>query len=104
MEHQEFVVAVDLGGTWVCAALSDGAGALKAKAQERTDARSAEAVSNQLIRLVRCVCRNGGVNVRRLGGVGIASVGPLDMKKGELTKPLTFLLNSGRLWARLATY
>jgi glucokinase len=90
----DFVVAVDLGGTWVRVALSDGAGAFKAKVQERIDARSAEAVDSQLVRLVRFVCRDGSVNVRRLVGVGIASTGPLDLKKGKLVTPANLPLDS----------
>jgi glucokinase len=87
MSQNEFVAAVDLGGTWVRVALIDKNGKFHAKAQETVDARSAEAMSNQLVRLVHLVCTSGGVGSRRLAGVGIASAGPLDIKQGALTKP-----------------
>jgi glucokinase len=94
MGHDKFVAAVDLGGTWVRVALSDDAGTFRAKTQERVDARSAEAISSQLVRLVRLVCSNGGVDFNRLVGVGVASAGPLDMKKGALIGPTNLPLHS----------
>jgi glucokinase len=93
MGHHKFVAAIDLGGTWVRVALSDKNGNFHAKTQEATDAASAESISNQLVRLVRFVCNNSGVDISQLVGVGIASAGPLDMKKGVLIQPTNIPLD-----------
>ena len=80
-------MGIDLGGTWVRAVLSDFEGHFVEKVKEKVDKTDSEAVSAQLIRLVRLLCKNHGVGVGALRGVGIASAGPLDMKKGILVNP-----------------
>lgn len=76
-----------MGGTWVRVALSDGKGKLIEKMQEKVDVSSEKAISSQIIRIVRILCKKNGVNIADLEGVGIASAGPLDTKEGALINP-----------------
>jgi glucokinase len=78
---------IDLGGTWVRAAVSNNSGHLKAKIAERVDKSSAEAVGNQMIRLVRFLCDRQGVDLCSLEGVGVAATGPLVQEEGILMHP-----------------
>lgn len=87
LSRKKYLVGVDLGGTWVRAVLSDFQGRFAQKVNEKVDKTRSEAISAQLIRLVRFVCKKHGVDVQALRGVGIASAGPLDMEKGILVKP-----------------
>jgi glucokinase len=87
LSGKKYLVGVDLGGTWVRVVLSDFQGHFVEKANEKVDKTRSEAVSAQLIRLVRFLCKKHGVDVRALRGVSIASAGPLDMERGILVNP-----------------
>lgn len=80
-------VGVDLGGTWVRVVLADEAGNFVARAQERVDIASSEAISKQMVRLVRFLCSKRGFDAKTLAGVGIASAGPLVQEDGVLINP-----------------
>ena len=80
-------IGIDLGGTWVRVVLSDEKGRFIAKTSEKVDKRSAKAVSGQMIRLVRFLCRKHGCDVSSVVGAGIAATGPLDQKEGALIHP-----------------
>ncbi len=85
--EERYVVGVDLGGTWVRAALSDVKGNMILKVREQVDKSSADAISTQIINLTRSLCKRKGVETKSLEGVGIASAGPLSLKEGALVKP-----------------
>ena len=87
LSRKKYLVGVDLGGTWVRIALSDCQGHFLEKVNEKLDKTRSEAVSGQLVRLVRYLCKKHRVDVATLKGVGIASAGPLDMERGTLVKP-----------------
>jgi glucokinase len=87
LSRKKYLSGVDLGGTWVRVVLSDLQGHLAQKVNEKVDETSSEAVSAQLVRLVRFLCKKHGVDVQTLKGVGIASAGPLDMGRGILVNP-----------------
>jgi glucokinase len=80
-------VGVDVGGSWVRVVLSDEGGRFIARARERVDITSSDAISSQIFRLTRSLCSERGLGVKALKGVGIASAGPLDMKEGVLVHP-----------------
>jgi glucokinase len=80
-------IGVDLGGSWIRVVLSDEEGNFTARARERVDVTSSEAISNQIVRLTRFLCSERRLNVKALRGVGIASAGPLVMKDGVLVHP-----------------
>lgn len=80
-------VGVDVGGSWVRVVLSDEEGKFIARTRERTDVLCSDAISTQIVRIVRFLCSERGLDVKALKGVGIASAGPLDMKEGVLVCP-----------------
>jgi len=82
-------IGIDLGGTWVRVAVSDGNGHLMAKIVEKVDKSSAEAISDQMIRLIRFLCNKHGFSIKSLEGVGIAAKGPLVQAEGVLIHPTT---------------
>jgi glucokinase len=85
--NEKYLIGVDLGGTWSRVVLSDGKGNFVEKIDEKVDKSSPRAVSKQIIRLARFLCRKHGVDVAALRGVGIASAGPLNQKEGVLVRP-----------------
>ena len=87
MSKRKYIIGVDLGGTWVRAALSDEKGKIMEKVQEKVDVSSEKAISNQIVKIVRILCNKSGVDVTSLEGVGIASAGPLNIKEGALINP-----------------
>ena len=46
--------------------------------------KSERAISDQIIRIVRSLCRKAGIDSSELAGIGIASAGPLDLSQGEV--------------------
>lgn len=91
IEHEKmaekYAIGVDLGGTQVRVALSDEEGNFIAKLEEMVDKKSEKAISDQIIRMVRSLCSKSGVDFASLKGIGIASTGPLDVRKEALINP-----------------
>ena len=85
--EEKYVIGVDLGGTWVRAALSDMKGNMILKVREQVDKSSADAISGQIINLACSLCKRKEIGTKSLEGVGIASAGPLSLKEGALVKP-----------------
>ena len=84
---EKYVIGADLGGTWIRVALSDASGNFIEKISEEVDKGSSSAISKQIARLARFLCKKHCVNVKDLRGVGIASAGPMNQKNGVLLKP-----------------
>jgi len=84
---KKHLIGVDLGGTRVRVVLSDEKGNFKQKINEKVDKSSPKAISKQIIRITRFLCNKHGFDVTTIRGVGIASAGPLNQKKGVLIKP-----------------
>jgi glucokinase len=80
-------VGVDLGGTWLRVVLSDEKGKFVDRIGEKVDKSSAEAISKQVVKIVRFLCKRHGFQIKILRGVGIAATGPLIQDEGVLTKP-----------------
>jgi glucokinase len=80
-------VGVDLGGTWIRVALSDEKGRILERTREQVDKTSEYAISAQIPRLIQSLLHRRDIGPRHLEGIGIASAGPLDLKKGRIVKP-----------------
>jgi glucokinase len=87
MRKREYVVGVDLGGTWVRVVLSNRKGEFLERASDRIDISSSDAISAQIVKLVHFLCQKRGLDVASLRGVGVASAGPLIQKEGVLINP-----------------
>ncbi len=87
MTKKRYVIGVDLGATWLRLVLSDKEGTFLGKMQKRVDKSSEKAIGKQIVTMIRSLCEDSGVDPTTLGGVGIASAGPLNMKEGALVKP-----------------
>jgi glucokinase len=81
-------VGVDLGGTWLRVVLSDEKGKFVDRIGEKVDKSSAEAISEQVVKIIRFLCKRKRFQVSFLKGVGIAATGPLMQDEGVLTKPV----------------
>lgn len=84
---EKYAIGVDLGGTQVRAALSDGKDNFIAKLEEEVDKKSRKAISDQIVRMIRSLFSEGSIDSTSLRGIGIASTGPIDQEKGVLTNP-----------------
>jgi glucokinase len=80
-------VGVDLGGTWLRVVLSDEKGKFVDRIEEKVDKSSAGAISEQVVRIVRFLCKRHAFRTKILRGIGIAATGPLIQDEGVLTKP-----------------
>jgi glucokinase len=97
LSRKKYLVGVDLGGTWARVVLSDFQGHFVEKATEKVSKTCSDAISMQLIRLIRFLCKKHGIDNHALKGVGIASAGPLDMKRGILVNPPNMPFGSVKL-------
>ncbi len=87
MTKKRYIIGVDLGATWVRLVLSDEEGAFLGKTKKRVDKSDEKAIGQQITTTICSLCEDNGVDPATLRGVGIASAGPLNMKKGSLIKP-----------------
>jgi len=84
---EKFAVGIDLGATNVRVVAGDERGRILARASEETERkRGPEGISQQIIRMIRSV-RLEGFKPEKIKGVGIGSIGPLDLKRGGAVKP-----------------
>ena len=83
---KEYVLAADIGGTWIRAALADARGRILRKAREATPSlEEPQRGVERLVRLLESVSE--GVEREKILGVGVASAGPLDSEKGIILTP-----------------
>lgn len=87
MGEKEYVVGVDVGGTWTRAVLLNIKSNSAEKIKEKVDARYDTAISGQIIKMIHTLCQRSGIDSSSLEGIGIASAGPLDVKEGALIRP-----------------
>jgi glucokinase len=91
---EKFAVGVDLGATNVRVALGNEKRHILARLSERTETKKGpEGISQQIIRMVHSI-RYEGFKPEKVKGVGIGSIGPLDLKRGEIVKPANIPLDS----------
>ena len=88
MRHLSYVLGVDIGATYTRVVLADQDGVIIAKAKDRTPReRDSLAVARNIIRMGRGLLKENGVSERELKGIGVGSIGPLDMRRGILIRP-----------------
>lgn len=79
---KKLAIAVDLGATNLRVALVSHTGKILKKLKEKTakTGKDGSVVTNQIIRLIHEVTKN--TSLKKIAGIGIASIGPLDYKRG----------------------
>jgi glucokinase len=77
----ELGIGVDVGGTWVRAALGDRNGKILRKESKFVNARGNDSFLGQLEEMIRMV---GGEDLPQVTGIGIGLAGRLDLGKGRL--------------------
>lgn len=80
-------VGIDIGGTNLRGVLSNGDGEFLCRTEEKVNTKDKMAISRQIVDFTRKLCKVGGVELADLGGVGIASTGPMKKEEGLLIKP-----------------
>jgi glucokinase len=86
MQQQDLILAIDLGGTQIRAALADPQGMLLARAATQTRAEEGpEAVIGRIIECAEQVLE--GVERTRVIGVGVGAPGPINPWTGVLYNP-----------------
>ena len=99
---KEYVVAVDLGGTKIYTALVDLDGNMVNEKIVGTEAdKGVETIVNNIKSTINYVIN--GIDKNNIKAIGIGSPGPLDVKKGLIVAPPTFLDNDANA-ATLAEY
>jgi len=79
----EYVIGVDLGATNVRVGIGDDEGHVLKKLAERTDREHGpEGIHLQITRIIRYLLEETKVEIR---GIGIGSIGPLDLERGVIT-------------------
>jgi len=90
----KYIVGVDIGATNLRVALADSSGNIIVKVTDRTVKKGKGIdLTNQVIRLIKTVLNRASVNVGDVKGIGIGTIGPLDLKKGVITKPANLQLS-----------
>jgi glucokinase len=82
----KYIIGVDIGGTWIRAALSTfdlNEENMKIKVT-RTVKENEYSISNTVIILISELLVKYNIEKEQLLGIGLASAGPLDMEKGEV--------------------
>ena len=82
---EKYIIGIDLGATNVRVALANKEGKILNKIIEKTEKeKGAEAISKQIIRLIYSLINS--IKKEDIMGIGIGSIGPLDLKRGGLLK------------------
>ncbi len=87
-----FCVAVDLGATRLRVGIVSEDGSVLAKYEEPTldvleEAQSGDAIAERIIDVACRLCRGLGLDVGSALGVGVGSIGPLDLRRGQVVNP-----------------
>lgn len=76
------IIAVDIGATNIRVALTDGRRLIDKMVEPTVKLRSAIDLAAQVIKLSRSIMSRHGIDC--IAAIGIATIGPMDMKTGEL--------------------
>ncbi|RLE70746.1 MAG: ROK family protein [Thermoprotei archaeon] len=83
-----YVVGVDIGATYTRVVLSDRDANFLDRIKERTPRSGGSmAVARAISRMIEELLARNGVGRDQLRGIGVGSIGPLDIKRGILVKP-----------------
>ena len=84
----EYGIAVDLGATYLRVIAGCKDGRVLARIVERTNLREGpEAVSQQIIRLIKRICRENSLKPEDAAGIGVGAFGPQDPVRGGISRP-----------------
>ncbi len=87
-ESTSYAVGIDLGATNLRVVLADKNGKFKIKLSEPTvKTGTSESLISQIIELIERSIRQANIKTEEIIGIGIGSIGPLDMKRGWLLNP-----------------
>jgi Transcriptional regulator/sugar kinase len=75
------VAGVDVGATYVRCVLSEN-GKFLGRRKEPTNKKSRDSIASQIVKMIRSLLKEKGIE--RVEKVGIASAGPLDLKRGGI--------------------
>jgi len=85
---RKYGLGVDIGATNLRVAVGDRLGNITAKLMEETDkSREPLAISRQIIRLIKSLCKSLNLDIAEFAGIGIGSIGPLNLKRGGIEQP-----------------
>lgn len=86
-----FTGAIDIGGTKIQAGIVDDTGELLAEACFPTGCgyQSAGEAMDKAISLLRTQCRENGLSLSDLRGIGVACSGPVNLEEGSVENPYT---------------
>jgi glucokinase len=84
---EQFVGAIDLGGTNVRAAIIEAGGQIRARARRPTPQTGPEDVVQAMVEALQQAAEEAGVSVDRLVAVGVGAPGPLDHSTGVVYAP-----------------
>ena len=86
-----FTGAIDIGGTKIQAGIVDDTGELLAEACFPTGCgyQSAGEAMDKVISLLRTQCRENGLSLSDLRGIGVACSGPVNLEEGSVENPYT---------------
>lgn len=80
------VAGVDIGATYTRVVLADEKGRILDRAKFETPRSSREAVPASIASAIRVLLKRIGGSERDLRGIGVGSIGPLDVKRGVIVK------------------
>ncbi|HDN17792.1 MAG TPA: ROK family protein [Candidatus Bathyarchaeota archaeon] len=81
--NQKYSIGIDLGATKIRVALGTDDGKIVRSREEFTEKRfGPKGLINQTLRLIHDILRN--VEIKEVCGVGIGSIGPIDVRKGVI--------------------
>jgi glucokinase len=85
---ESYAIGIDLGATNIRAVIGDKNGNFIIRKSEKTVRKGNKtAIANQIIKIIKEMLSEVKLSSERMRGIGIASIGPLDLKKGRIIKP-----------------
>ncbi len=80
-----YVVGVDIGATNLRVVVADDSGTFLSHISERTVREGpGTALTAQVARLIKTALQNAGISEDAIKGIGIGSIGPLDLREGAI--------------------
>ncbi|MEM2239332.1 MAG: ROK family protein [Candidatus Bathyarchaeia archaeon] len=85
---KKYGLGVDIGATNLRVAIGDETGRILSKLIEETDrSQDPTAISRQIARMIKSLCKSLNLSFEEVVGIGIGSIGPLNLKRGGIEQP-----------------
>ena len=86
LTKKEYIIGVDIGGTWIRVAACSGDLNEDEMIIERarTLKDNKYSISNTVCSLISKILKNKNIAIDKIAGIGLATAGPIDMQKGEV--------------------